>query len=411
LSSFCPEKGRSLVMKNQPSIRLLFRAVALSILLAIPHTLSRAQSTAGTSPSLPPSAAPYNARCISVIDGDTITVEHDGHPEHIRLSDIDAPEAAQPFGTSSTLILSKLILNKLVRVIPDGHDRYGRTLATLLLPPSLNVNATMIRNGIAWHAVQYSSDPALSRHQDLARGERRGLWRDPSPVPPWVFRNGPAASLPAIKAASFNGDTSQAFALLLSSGLPLDTPLTPENYSLLRLSIMLRDRQTAEALLAAGASPNARARDGSTPLHSAALAGAAFTSLLLAAGADRSRTDSHGVTPLQEADRAGRADVVDLLRASPPAVTAAQRLQARRQASGASSALSAPPSSNSLSGPSPDSARFPSARASGSDTVYVTKSGSRFHRSGCRFLSRSAVPMARVTAAGRGFSPCQVCKP
>ena len=45
-----------------------------------------------------------------------------------------------------------------------------------------------------------------------------------------------------------------------------------------------------------------------------------------------------------------------------------------------------------------------------SDTVYVTKTGSKYHRAGCASLSRSAIPMTLADAAKR-YGPCSRCKP
>jgi hypothetical protein len=43
-------------------------------------------------------------------------------------------------------------------------------------------------------------------------------------------------------------------------------------------------------------------------------------------------------------------------------------------------------------------------------TVYITKTGEKYHRDGCRFLSRSRIPMPLKEAAKR-FEPCKVCRP
>lgn len=44
-------------------------------------------------------------------------------------------------------------------------------------------------------------------------------------------------------------------------------------------------------------------------------------------------------------------------------------------------------------------------------TVYITKTGSKYHRAGCRYLSKSMIPISLDNAKSRGFSPCSVCKP
>lgn len=52
----------------------------------------------------------------------------------------------------------------------------------------------------------------------------------------------------------------------------------------------------------------------------------------------------------------------------------------------------------------------PPAFAPGSTTVYVTKSGSKYHWETCRFLSKSKRPMSLRDATQR-YEPCRVCNP
>ncbi len=42
--------------------------------------------------------------------------------------------------------------------------------------------------------------------------------------------------------------------------------------------------------------------------------------------------------------------------------------------------------------------------------VYITKTGKKYHRDGCRYLSRSRIPVKRVEAQKR-YDPCSVCRP
>jgi hypothetical protein len=44
-------------------------------------------------------------------------------------------------------------------------------------------------------------------------------------------------------------------------------------------------------------------------------------------------------------------------------------------------------------------------------TVYVTNSGEKYHRDGCRYLSKSKVPIDRLEARATGYAPCAICKP
>lgn len=43
-------------------------------------------------------------------------------------------------------------------------------------------------------------------------------------------------------------------------------------------------------------------------------------------------------------------------------------------------------------------------------TVYVTRTGAKYHRDGCRYLSRSQIPMS-LSDARQSYSACSVCRP
>ena len=47
----------------------------------------------------------------------------------------------------------------------------------------------------------------------------------------------------------------------------------------------------------------------------------------------------------------------------------------------------------------------------GSRTVYITDTGDKYHRDGCRYLDDSRIPMTRRDAAELGNEACEVCRP
>lgn len=44
-------------------------------------------------------------------------------------------------------------------------------------------------------------------------------------------------------------------------------------------------------------------------------------------------------------------------------------------------------------------------------TVYVTNSGSKYHRAGCSYLNQSANAMSLCDAKAKGYGPCSRCDP
>lgn len=45
------------------------------------------------------------------------------------------------------------------------------------------------------------------------------------------------------------------------------------------------------------------------------------------------------------------------------------------------------------------------------DTVYITKTGAKYHRDGCQHLRQSKIPIERANAIAQGYDACSVCKP
>ncbi len=43
--------------------------------------------------------------------------------------------------------------------------------------------------------------------------------------------------------------------------------------------------------------------------------------------------------------------------------------------------------------------------------VYITKTGSKYHRAGCKYLKKSSIPITLKEAKKKGYAPCSVCNP
>jgi len=87
---------------------------------------------------------------VPILDGATIEVLHNQHLERIGLSGIDCPEQGQAYGTRAKQAASELVLGGEVTLQTYGHDKYGRTLADVLLLDGTNVNHTLVINGWCW---------------------------------------------------------------------------------------------------------------------------------------------------------------------------------------------------------------------------------------------------------------------
>ena len=133
--------------------------------------------------------ADFSGPVVSVLDGDTIEVLHNQHAERIRLSGIDCPEKGQAYGKRAKQAASELVFGKEVSLQTFGKDKYGRTLAEVLLPDGTNVNHTLVKDGWCWWYRKYApGDTVLDGLEKEAREGRIGLWADPHPMPPWEYR-------------------------------------------------------------------------------------------------------------------------------------------------------------------------------------------------------------------------------
>ena len=76
-----------------------------------------------------------------------------------------------------------------------------------------------------------------------------------------------------------------------------------------------------------------------------------------------------------------------------------------------SSSTSSEKSSSSSSTAVSSSATVQESAPSTSYTVYITKTGEKYHRDGCRYLKKSQIAIDKDDAVAQGYTPCSVCNP
>lgn len=168
-------------------------ALAFAGLLAIPLLATQGRDPAAARVGASSPGIEGEAR---VIDGDTLQIQG----VRIRLEGIDAPELEQtcdkrksllwPFrrtwkcGREASDHLARQVRDKPVRCEGRGTDAYGRMLG-VCSAGGLELNADLVRQGLAWAFVKYSQ-----RYIDTeaeARAARRGIWQAET-KPAWVWR-------------------------------------------------------------------------------------------------------------------------------------------------------------------------------------------------------------------------------
>jgi nuclease-like protein len=104
-----------------------------------------------TAPRL--TGAEFSAVVVDVYDGDTLTVLDHERTVKIRLSGIDCPERNQPFGDQARRFTADLAIARIVTIVDDKTDRYGRLVAWVILPDGRNLNEEIVAAGWACGTV------------------------------------------------------------------------------------------------------------------------------------------------------------------------------------------------------------------------------------------------------------------
>jgi len=182
LCNFAYANKEAIVKHGEKSLKHgseILRVLATLLLVAVLVATSAAQTLTG--------------RCIRVADGDTITILTPAKRQvKVRLACIDCPERRQAFGKRAKQFTSSLVFARRVRVEVVDRDRYGRVIGWVyVVGPRGNelcVNEELIKAGLAWVYRKYCRNPGLLALEREAKKDRRGLWGDSHPVPPWMVR-------------------------------------------------------------------------------------------------------------------------------------------------------------------------------------------------------------------------------
>jgi len=176
-------------------VNVLAAAAVAVVLIVLGENDSAARGQAA-----PAAAQVIEGEVVGVHDGDTVTLLDASRAQHrIRIRGVDAPEAKQPFGTRSKQSLSELAFRRQAQAHCAVIDRFGRPVCALTIN-GVDVGLHQISHGMAWHFERFARDQpprervAYAAAQREAQQNRRGLWSDPQPVPPWDWRQARARS-------------------------------------------------------------------------------------------------------------------------------------------------------------------------------------------------------------------------
>lgn len=127
----------------------------------------------------------------AIIDGDTLEVQG----QQVRLHGIDAAETGQRCAASGRKIVrpSDWAVKRLAKLTSGGvtclgtsYDDYGRLIAVCVNKNAIEINETLVSDGLAWAFVKFSAD--YIKAEKAAKSQRKGIWGAVKCQTPWAFR-------------------------------------------------------------------------------------------------------------------------------------------------------------------------------------------------------------------------------
>ena len=131
----------------------------------------------------------------NVADGDTFTVQVGDETKKIRLLLVDTPETVDPrkdgpmpYGQEASDYAKGMLFGKDVRLIIDGEDKYGRTLAYVEVDGN-DYNKKLLEEGLGIVRYTFGNVDRLDEYYDAeieAAKKKKGLWSIPDYAQPGV---------------------------------------------------------------------------------------------------------------------------------------------------------------------------------------------------------------------------------
>jgi len=176
---------RFAALRRERGTRRLGTSVLVAAMLLLPPGCAVGEE--------PPSGFPVvdgiRGRVTRAFDGDSFVMRSEGRKIEVRVFGIDAPEKGQPWSRKSRARSKDLLEDEEVIVrVTTPSDRYGRVVGEVFLPDGRSYAHVIVREGLAWQFRRYSKDTTVAALEREARRQRRGLWADANPEPPWEYR-------------------------------------------------------------------------------------------------------------------------------------------------------------------------------------------------------------------------------
>ncbi len=139
------------------------------------------------------SQSKLSGRVLEIIDGKTAVVQIGTSGKlTVILQYVEIPEAEQPFHAEVKDHLEKILLGKIVSLIPRGIVE-SSTVARVFLNDT-DISQQVLRDGAAWFALPEQNEKSDAEteiylsNEAQAKAEKRGIWSLKDLKPAWEFR-------------------------------------------------------------------------------------------------------------------------------------------------------------------------------------------------------------------------------
>ncbi len=125
------------------------------------------------------------AKCVKVLDGDTLIIECEKSRRTVNIEGIDAPELDQPWGKEVRNFVRDYLRGEDLEI--EVLEDTGDTVRARVTVNGVDLSEMLVSRGLVW-VSDGSTDTELVVLSGKARELPCGLWMDPNPQPPWEFR-------------------------------------------------------------------------------------------------------------------------------------------------------------------------------------------------------------------------------
>ncbi len=138
-------------------------------------------------------AANIKGKVIYVEDGDTIKIALRGKTLDVRFAGADCPEKGQAYYEEAKDFTRKKILGKIVGLEIISYPSDTSFVARITFE-GFDMSLELINNGLAWYDEKTQEDKELAKAHKKAKKAKIGLWSQPTPAAPWVYRQSQEAA-------------------------------------------------------------------------------------------------------------------------------------------------------------------------------------------------------------------------